>query len=764
MNQRFAFFALSFAITLLLLQTITGLQSAALAAIVVTTGIALFLLLKKKKTQAAFLISGTIFAILLFFIYPLFDTVPEVSYKQTDFNATVVGYSYDNHTQKGIVCDVEVTALENEPLKDSFTARMYFNDTGLTLTPGSEISGVALFELPENTRDFKSFTYFKTRGIEAIAFCEQPLTKHDLGEITLKYVPQWIAHNISVKLAELLPSRVAGLISAILIGDKTDFATKDRESFTAVGLAHVVAVSGMHLSFLSGFIIFFLGRRKTAVLIIPILILFTLVVGAPPSVVRALIMQIILIMAPILRGEADSINSLSVALVLILLFNPYAVMDVGLQLSFLSTLGIITLGSRANNIIKSKVSIKNKLLRYVVNFSISTLCISISAIIFTTPITVWNFHTISVVAPITNLLLLWIINFIFIVSLIVVAIAFVYMPIAKIIMMLIAFISELVLDAAVFIAEIPFANISIDRMFQVIVLVYLYFVLFVFVKDKKKRFGIPVACVSTVLVISILVSFIPCRKEEYAGIRFSVLDVAQGSAMLADYNGAAVLVDCGGSRTKSAGDIANEYLTEIGEDSLDALIITHFDSDHMNGAKRLIEKTKVSELYVPVGAKNEERANALLESAQKHGTKIYKVSEKTFVSKDGLDFTIYPTGWFSDSNENGLVIIFDKDDFELVITGDLSRKSEKILGEKYNLPDAEAYIVGHHGSKSSSSIELMNEIRPEFAVISVGADNNYKHPHQETLSLLENMGITVRRTDINGNIVFYSDELLKGAA
>lgn len=520
----------------------------------------------------------------------------------------------------------------------------------------------------------------------------------------------------------------------------------------------------MHLAFLSGFIILLFGKRKTAFFIIPVLILFTLVVGAPPSVVRALIMHIIMILATTLKGEADSINSLSIALVLILLFNPHAIMDVGLQLSFLATLGLILFGNRINTYIKKPFKTKNKHLSRIVNFFTSTLSTSLSAIIFTTPVIIWYFGRVSLIAPIANVLLLWILNIIFIASIIVVILAFIYMPIAQIIVIPITLCSGFILSAADFIAGIPFADINVEYAYQIVLIVYIYVVFFAFLKDPEKKIFIPFASVALVLVITVLISIVPTKQTQYMGIRFSVLDVGQGSALIADYNGAVVMVDCGGSGAENAGDAALDYIRKIDEDSVDALILTHFDSDHLNGAKNLIEKGQVNELYVSSNAPNDERARVILESAKNCGTRINYVSEQTHINNNNIEFSIYPTGWFSDSNENGLVVIFDKDDFELVVTGDLSKKSERILCENYDLPDAEVYIAGHHGSNSSSGIEFINKILPEFVVISVGADNYYGHPSKEVLSLFDDMLINVARTDVDGDVVFYSDEITREVA
>ena len=362
------------------------------------------------------------------------------------------------------------------------------------------------------------------------------------------------------------------------------------------------------------------------------------------------------------------------------------------------------------------------------------------------------------------MLLIWVINLVFVLSIIVVVLAFVCMPVARVIAFPVAILAELILKAAVFIADIPYAKINIDYSYQVVFIVYIYTVLILLALDKKRHFGVFAISVSVVSVALMVVSILPAETSRYEGVRFSVLDVGQGQTVLADYKDTAVLVDCGGSRGKSAGDIVSDYMRKSDIVDIDAFIITHFDSDHMNGAKKLIQTGKVKELFVSENADNEERAGVVIDTARDYDVKINYVSTETTISTNGFSYTVYPTGWFSDSNENGLVVVFDKDDFEVVITGDLGAKSEKILCKTYKMPDAEVYIAGHHGSKSSSSLELLNTILPEFAVISVGADNRYGHPDEKTVSVFNDMGIKTIRTDQTGDVIFYSDELMKEAA
>ncbi|MBR5479836.1 MAG: DNA internalization-related competence protein ComEC/Rec2 [Clostridia bacterium] len=762
MKRKTACFALSFAITLIIAQLIPDMFFAFLTALCTFGGISVFLFVNRRKSSCFSLMSGVVFAISLFLIYPIINPAPEIPEKKCDFEATVIGYSYVNNYKTGVICDVEVFSINNAELTDKFTSKMYFNDSSLELVPGDVIKGSADFEIPKNDKDFNAYTYYKTKGIDTIAFCNDTLENHLNGKISVRFIPKWVSHNINLKLKELLPERLSGLVSAILLGDKTDFDSKDKGNFTTIGLAHVVAVSGMHLSFLAGFLFLFLGKRKhSAIFVIVILIFFTMVVGAPPSVVRALIMHILMILAPMFRGESDGINSLSVALILILTFNPYAVMDVGLQLSFLATLGIMVLGNRIDNYIKRPFDTDRRLFQKIRNFFTATLSSSIAAIIFTTPIVVLNFKKISLIAPVSNLLLILIVNIIFIASILVVIFAFIWMPIAKFLVIPLAFFAKLLLNGADLISKIPFANTYIDYTYQIVFLAYLYTVLILYIKDRQRHLIVPILAVSIVLIVTAVSSVMTKDVPEYTGVRFSVLDVGQGLSVMADYNGETVLVDCGGSRSKNAGDIAVDYLRKIGEDSLDALVITHFDSDHINGVKKLIENCDIEKIYMLRNTPDKHLADTIAKLASDRGSKIVYISRETNLRENGLNFTLFPADYFYDSNDCGLVTVFEKDDFEVVITGDLGKKSERELCDEYVLPDAEVYVAGHHGSKTSSSIELLNTILPEFAVISVEEDNKYGHPHSETMLLFESMGIKVARTDLNGDIIFYSDELIK---
>ena len=200
------------------------------------------------------------------------------------------------------------------------------------------------------------------------------------------------------------------------------------------GVSHIVAVSGMHVSFLVGFMMFFFGkRRKLALLAAPVIVLFMAMVGFTPSVTRAGIMQLLLLFSPFVMREYDPVTSLGISLLVILVFNPDAVFDPSLQMSFGAVAGIMLFYDRFNVQIKNKKGRKPlvKALVWLARAAFSTIAVSLSAQVFVLPLSAIYYKSISVVSPITNLLILWAVSLCFCTGVIAVLLGFIYAPIGS---------------------------------------------------------------------------------------------------------------------------------------------------------------------------------------------------------------------------------------------------------------------------------------------------------------------------------------------
>ena len=232
------------------------------------------------------------------------------------------------------------------------------------------------------------------------------------------------------------------------------------------------------------------------------------------------------------------------------------------------------------------------------------------------------------------------------------------------------------------------------------------------------------------------------------------LDVGQGACTLALDGEHAVVIDCGGTGTlENAGDTACEYLLSRGRRSVDAVVLTHLHSDHAGGVTRLLSRLDVGELYVAEAAEDTDGELAgLLACAERHGTAVrYVCAEDVEENYGGIALTLYAPAEAGDENERGVAVLASVGGWDALVMGDLGMAAERELAAEGAIPDVDILAVGHHGSRYSTSFELLEAAQPEMAVISVGY-NNYGHPADEALARLNLAGARVYRTDIDGSI------------
>ena len=239
---------------------------------------------------------------------------------------------------------------------------------------------------------------------------------------------------------------------------------------------------------------------------------------------------------------------------------------------------------------------------------------------------------------------------------------------------------------------------------------------------------------------------------ERGSLYVTALDVGQGEsvALLSRRHG--VLVDCGSSNSYiSAGDVAADYFLSAGIRRLDAVVLTHYHADHANGLALLLARVGVDTLYLPDIAEENGEKTAVLALSERYGVEVRYVTGETQTAVGEASLTLYPPVGEGGENELGLTILCSAGEFDTLITGDMDSKTERALLDAYPLPDIEVLLVGHHGSRYSTSEELLETVTPEVGVVSVGS-NSYGHPTRDALLRLTDAGVTVYRTDLQGNI------------
>ena len=228
--------------------------------------------------------------------------------------------------------------------------------------------------------------------------------------------------------------------------------------------------------------------------------------------------------------------------------------------------------------------------------------------------------------------------------------------------------------------------------------------------------------------------------HQYGDLSVMALDVGQGESVALYTREKAVQVDCGSSNSYiSAGARAADQLESMGIHRLSAVAVTHYHADHTNGLEELLARMPVERLLLPEIQDEYGVRDRLLALARELDIPVTMVTDTYQFPMDQAMLTIYPPVGAGDLNEQGLTYLCSAGDFDALITGDMAGNTEKKLVERFDLPDIEVLVVGHHGSRYSSTDAFLQQVRPETAIISVG-DNSYGHPTQEAMDRLSRNG------------------------
>lgn len=657
--------------------------------------------------------------------------------------ATVSDYSFE--TQFGVAVDGKIS-LDGK----SYKVRIYLTDYS-ELSPGDTIQ--ADFRLRLTTRDsLQGSTYHQGDGIFLLAYTRSDAKIQKAQSVPLKYYPAKLRREITSLLDNTFPADTLAFARALLLGDGNLLDYETDTAFKLSGVRHVIAVSGLHVSILFSLVYLVSGRRRflTAILGIPVLFLFAAIAGFTPSVMRACIMQGLVVVGVMVNKEYDPPTALAFAVLTMLAVNPMTITSVSFQLSVGCVIGILLFYEKINAYLLKLCKCpkghvwKARVLRWLC----SSVSITLSAMVFTTPLSAVYFGTVSLVGIVTNLLTLWIISAIFYGIMLACVAGAVYLPAGMLIAKFVSWGIRYVQYIARVMASVPFSAVYTCSKYIVVWLVFSYILIGIFLVSKKKMPGLLAVCIVLMLIACIGVScMVPCMDD----YRVTVFDVGQGQAVLVQSDGKHYLVDCGGDAPAIAADTVAAELLSQGINRLDGVILTHYDLDHAGGVPCLLTRVDADAIYLP----DMEDNNGICESLQSSfGDRVEIISREKQIESESMCISLFPSADGTKGNESCMCILFQVKECDILITGDRNTSGEKELLHQIQLPELELLVVGHHGSASATGFELLEKVRPKAAVISVGADNYHGHPSTEVLKRLELFGCCVLRTDLDGTIIF----------
>lgn len=690
-----------------------------------------------RYLRVIIILFGFLMGAVLFVITETYNYLPAVELIGTKRTDSFIVLDYPEHYSYS--SRVFVKSMEGYKVNLNMPA-------GIELKPGDKLTLRVEYSAPGETRDFDFFTYYRSKGIFLDAkTLGEPYTEV-CKSVPISLIPVYIRKAICDKLDMLFDGKILGFIKGLLTGDRSDLPQSSQFALSNAGMSHIISVSGMHVLFLSSMIIFAFGSKPASAFIaVPTMLFFVLMTGAASSAIRAFVMQAMVMIAKLTKRDADSLTSISAALLLLLVLNPYCIEDIGLQLSFLATLGMILflpkIQGKVFKLFPKRYRPKNS-----VKFIVNNLSTTLSANILTVmPILIY-FGRLSIISPIANILSLWMVTLIFYLGIICVIASFIWLPVAKLLAMPLGFGIRYVYAVASISIRLPFAILDVFDPFIMIWVVFMALLIaFWIIRKKHKYINLVVLSVAAIsLSFSLLFSELLLTDHDMS---IAVLDVGQGQSIVVSSGTYTAMIDCGGNRYPGAGNIAAEYLLNQNRLKVDLLILTHTHSDHINGVEELLDNIDIACVALPYTEAATETAKFLTDRS----IDIFYVDDNHAIFMAGCAITLFRPIVKQSGDEETMCVMLSAGEFCALITGDANQISERILAEREELPDINLLVAGHHGSTNSTSDNLLDTISPEVAVISVG-QNGYGHPSSQTIDRLKNRGIHIYRTDIQGSL------------
>ncbi|MBE6927578.1 MAG: DNA internalization-related competence protein ComEC/Rec2 [Ruminococcaceae bacterium] len=732
--RKLAIFSSSFALAAAAYVWLLSAETALLCAIVLIVGMLILLPCHTDPAKRTRIACGALaFGLLWSYGYEMLHIAPmrKLCGENVLLRATVC--AHPEKTKYG--CRVEAEAAGG-------TVLIYLNEDR-SVRPGDELTLRA--EVCDVSRGGESENlYFQSKDISLLAFQNEEAVIRVADGVPAKYLPTFWVQCIREQISKTFPEDTGGFMRALLTGDKSGMDYQVQTQMSVTGLAHVFSVSGMHVSLLVGFFMMLIrNKHLAATLSVVAMLIFAAMLGFSPSVTRAVIMNAIVLLAPILQRENDAATTLSFALFVILIFNPWAIASISLQLSFLAMAGIFLFARRIY--VRTEKFLPESFGKRL----LSTLCLSVatslSATSLTIPLMAVSFGSISLIAPFSNLLLLNLVAVIFTAGFAILPLSLIP-GVGTVAAWLLSWPIRFVLYMIGVLAGIPFAAVYTNSDFVIAWLVIAYFMFAVFLLlRQQRRLRHLAAAVAATLLCAVGFGFLSVPESS-----FLMFDVGQGQMTLLQSGNFTVMVDCGGENGDVDGETAARCLLTRGQSRLDALILTHYDDDHTGGVEQLLSRINVQTLFLPDISDDSGRREEILLAAERYQTPVYFVTRDISLEGYGASVQIW-TPMAESSDNEGICALMSLGEYDILITGDMSKDSEYRLLESHSIPPLEVLVAGHHGSKHSTSEILLERTRPAVVLISVG-ENRYGHPAAEVLSRIEQVGAAVFRTDENGDI------------
>jgi len=628
--------------------------------------------------------------------------------------------------------------------------KLYVSD-GTQLKCGDEVEATAEIDLPRGMRNpggFDERLYLASQNVYHKAYADTVAVTGWQGGLGILFTQTQQA--LSGTVDSIFEPDIAPIARGMLLGDKSGLDAQTYTAFKNTGMAHVLAVSGLHAGILIAFVYYLLrllrlGRTPRLIVTVAFIVLYACVTGLTPSIVRAGIMASALLFGRYLGRQNDTLNLLALAFILSLLLSPLDLFMAGFQLSFGAVFGILTLGAQMKHGMDSLMQHKRP--HRLAGYLTGAVSASAGATVGTVPLLAASFNRVSFLGVLLNIAVIPIASAAIVTVFIAVMAGLVIGDVASYVAVIPAAVIRFMMAIINWAASIPFiaANIASPPWYMTLTWFAVLFAAsgYVLVRTKAK------AVFSAVLAALVVLTLVASRPS---GMVLTFLDVGQGdAAYIRTTQGGEYFVDGGPERS------ADEFVSFVIRQGVtpDAAFVSHTDSDHFTGLVALYDAGLLRKVYCSY------QEEAAVRIAMPEAEVVPLAAGDTVLLDDATRAVVlYPYRDTEPESENdaSLVLMLQYDGHTALLTGDISGKTETrifaLVGE------VDIYKAAHHGSNSSSYRLPLSALTPDYSVVSVGR-NSYGHPGELAMDSLEDYSNTVLTTEEEGAVEFRINDTIR---
>jgi len=673
--------------------------------------------------------------------------------KEVELTGKVETFNYDDDR---VVLRLKRIAIKDYGIKLNCKILAHLKD--IKSVEGGDIVNIRgdLFRPSEsrNPGEFDYRRYLNIHGITGIVYADEISVIKKSKWYDLNRLFYLVNHKIIKVIDSGLSTDNSPVLKALILGQRGELTDELKNDFVNAGVIHVLAVSGLHVGYITIIILIILGffrfpDRVKTVSAIFILCFYAGMVGFKPSVVRAVIMASLLLIARSWEFPFSLYNIIFSSALIQSLINPLQIFDIGYQLSYIAVISILYFYKKLDYCIPQRIKEIVKEHR-AINYIYQLFLVSLSALIGTLPIVSYNFHRIPIISMVSNLIVVPLVGLIVMVGLAQVLLGLVY----NFFNVIYGEVTDVLITILKFIIKkfggMSFSYISIPGFGLITFLLFYIFIIIAFNIEKR-----------TMRKVGILLVLLLLNIQIWAGIfrspviNVTFLDVGQGDAIFIRFpSGKNMLVDSGPKRYNfdSGKRIIAPFLNYKGVKKINYFVLTHPHSDHIGGAEYIIKNFTVDTLILSNISRVWKYYTKFCNLVDSLNIAIKEVNTGDILIPDR--FTIVYVLWpiknlqnISSVNNNSVVLRISNKDMDILLPGDIEKKAEDSIVLFEEFVRSEILKVPHHGSKTSSSEEFLLAVYPDVAVISVGANNLFGHPHQAVINKFKNLGVKIFRTD-----------------